>query len=102
METKRFKRLPYGISNFKRLRADNYIYVDKTRFIEYMEEENNPYQFFIRPRKFGKSLLFSMLSHYYDLNQAQDSRARSPYGPPVPPVQAVLRSGGGPTGQKPQ
>ena len=72
METKRFKRLPYGISNFKRLRADNYIYVDKTRFIEYMEEENNPYQFFIRPRKFGKSLLFSMLSHYYDLNQAQD------------------------------
>ncbi|MDR2563397.1 MAG: AAA family ATPase [Prevotellaceae bacterium] len=72
MESKKFKRLPYGISNFKRLREDDYMYVDKTRWIEYMEEENNPYQFFIRPRKFGKSLLFSMLSYYYDLKRADE------------------------------
>ncbi|MDR2627253.1 MAG: AAA family ATPase, partial [Dysgonamonadaceae bacterium] len=66
------KRLPYGSSNFGRLISDNYIYIDKTRFIELLENESNPYQFFIRPRKFGKSLFFSILDHYYDLNRADD------------------------------
>ncbi|MDR0415377.1 MAG: AAA family ATPase, partial [Prevotellaceae bacterium] len=64
------KRLPYGNSNFGSVIADGYCYVDKTRFIEQLEDENNKYQFFIRPRKFGKSLFFSTLSHYYDLNKA--------------------------------
>ena len=67
MEVKTFKRLPYGNSNFERLISDNYAYVDKTQFIEMLEREENPYQFFIRPRKFGKSLFLTMLSHYYDL-----------------------------------
>jgi hypothetical protein len=44
------------------------VYVDKTRFIELLERENNKNLFFTRPRKFGKSLFFSMLSHYYDVN----------------------------------
>jgi hypothetical protein len=44
--------------------------VDKTRFIELLENEANSYLFFTRPRKFGKSLFFSMLSHYYDINGA--------------------------------
>ncbi|MDR2814459.1 MAG: ATP-binding protein [Prevotellaceae bacterium] len=64
------KRLPYGISNFEDLIVKNYAYVDKTRFIALLEDENNPYQFFIRPRKFGKSLFFSLLSSYYDVNKA--------------------------------
>ncbi|MDR1382211.1 MAG: ATP-binding protein [Tannerella sp.] len=68
METKVFKRLPYGISNFKVLRNKNYAYVDKTRFIELLENESNPNRFFIRPRKFGKSLFLTMLRYYYDLN----------------------------------
>jgi hypothetical protein len=72
METKQFKRLPYGTSNFGRLITENYAYVDKTRFIERLENEANPYQFFIRPRKFGKSLFFTMLEHYYDANRKQD------------------------------
>ena len=67
MEEKKSKRLPYGTSNFERLIVENYAYVDKTRYIEMLENEQNPYQFFIRPRKFGKSLYFSMLSHYYDM-----------------------------------
>ncbi|MDR1336451.1 MAG: AAA family ATPase, partial [Tannerella sp.] len=53
-----FKRLPYGNSDFRRIVTQNYAYVDKTRFIEKLENESNPNQFFIRPRKFGKSLFF--------------------------------------------
>jgi hypothetical protein len=67
MDEKNFKRLPYGTSNFERLITENYVYVDKTPFIKMLENEQNPYQFFIRPRKFGKSLFFSILSHYYDI-----------------------------------
>ncbi|MDR2026610.1 MAG: ATP-binding protein [Prevotellaceae bacterium] len=70
METKKAKRLPYGNSNFESIRTENYVYIDKTRFIELLEQENNKNLFFIRPRKFGKSLFFSMLSHYYDIGQA--------------------------------
>ncbi|MDY5638783.1 MAG: AAA family ATPase, partial [Parabacteroides sp.] len=61
------KRIPYGMMNFGRLRRDNCYFVDKTRFIEQIEEANK-YFFFIRPRRFGKSLTLSMLSHYYDIN----------------------------------
>ncbi len=70
METKTVKRLPYGTSNFEKLIIENYAYVDKTWFLEQLENEVNSYQFFIRPRKFGKSLFFSLLEHYYDVNRA--------------------------------
>ncbi|MDR0413589.1 MAG: AAA family ATPase, partial [Dysgonamonadaceae bacterium] len=66
------KRLPYGNSNFGKIIEENYAYVDKTRFIESLENEPNKNQFFIRPRKFGKSLFYSTLYHYYDLNRASD------------------------------
>jgi hypothetical protein len=72
MEVKTFKQLPYGNANFESIRTGNYIYVDKTRFIEMLEGECNKYQFFIRPRKFGKSLFLSMLSHYYDMCRADN------------------------------
>ncbi|WP_055431324.1 AAA family ATPase [Candidatus Symbiothrix dinenymphae] len=72
MEAKTYKRLPYGISNFKSMRTDNYAYVDKTMYIEMLEKESNPNQFFIRPRKFGKSLFFTILAYYYDLNEAKN------------------------------
>ena len=63
------KRIPYGMMNFVAIREDNYYYVDKTRFIEKVEKSNR-YFFFIRPRRFGKSLTLSMLRHYYDINRA--------------------------------
>ena len=61
------KRIPYGMMNFVAVREDNCYYVDKTRFIEKIEKANK-YFFFIRPRRFGKSLTLSMLRHYYDIN----------------------------------
>ena len=63
------KRIPYGMMNFVAIREDNYYYVDKTRYIEKVEQSNR-YFFFIRPRRFGKSLTLSMLRHYYDINTA--------------------------------
>ena len=67
MSVKIFKQLPYGEQNFASVRTENYAYVDKTRYIEMLEKESNKRQFFIRPRKFGKSLFISMLSYYYDM-----------------------------------
>ena len=61
------KKIPYCISNFERIITKNFIYVDKTRFIELLEKEQSDYYFLIRPRKFGKSLFLSMLEHYYDI-----------------------------------
>jgi hypothetical protein len=72
METKVLKRLPGGVSDFKVLRSKNYAYVDKTRFIELLENESNPNRFFIRPRKFGKSLFLTMLRYYYDINGKEE------------------------------
>ena len=60
------KRIPYGMMNFIDVREDNCYYVDKTRFIP-MIEDANKYFFYIRPRRFGKSLTISMLHHYYDV-----------------------------------
>ncbi|MCL2283650.1 MAG: ATP-binding protein [Fibromonadales bacterium] len=65
----KFKKLPYGKSNFADVIEGGFAYVDKTRFIEMLENENNPTQFFVRPRRFGKSLFLSVLENYYDLNR---------------------------------
>jgi len=70
-----FKKLPYGKSNFADLIEQNYAYVDKTRFIELLENEDNSNQFFIRPRRFGKSLFLSILENYYDLNRKNQFEA---------------------------
>jgi hypothetical protein len=60
--------IPYGISDYKELRERGYYYIDKTRFIELIERQP-PYLFLIRPRRFGKSLLVSMLEAYYNINR---------------------------------
>ncbi|MDR3198707.1 MAG: ATP-binding protein [Planctomycetaceae bacterium] len=73
MIVKKNKKLPYGNANFRRVRTENnYVYVDKTRFIEMLEEESNSSQIFIRPRRFGKSLFLSVLAYYYDVNFADE------------------------------
>ena len=54
--------------NFVAVRRDDCYYVDKTRFIPVIEQANK-FFFYIRPRRFGKSLTFSMLKHYYDVLQ---------------------------------
>nr|MCR4918477.1 AAA family ATPase [Prevotella sp.] len=59
------KQLPLGISDFKRIASENYYFADKTMFIPRMEMASS-YLFLVRPRRFGKSLLLSMLRCYYD------------------------------------
>ena len=63
------KRIPYGMQNFEDVILENCYYVDKTPFIEDIEESNK-YFFYIRPRRFGKTLTLSMLENYYDINKA--------------------------------
>jgi hypothetical protein len=64
--TDEIKKIPYGISNYKRMREENFYYVDKTRYLKSVEEVGT-YLFFIRPRRFGKSLFLSMMEAYYDV-----------------------------------
>ena len=63
------KKLPYGISDYERIIEDNYYYVDKTNYIELLENLAEPYIMFLRPRKFGKTLFASVLENYYDINK---------------------------------
>ncbi|CAK8724259.1 PD-(D/E)XK nuclease superfamily protein [Candidatus Electrothrix aarhusensis] len=62
------KRILYGIANYAELVEKNGYFVDKTSWLAELEQVNNPV--FLRPRRFGKSLLCSLLNHYYDLNTA--------------------------------
>ena len=60
------KRIPYGMMNFVDVRERDCYFVDKTSFIPALEA-SNMFFFFIRPRRFGKSLTLTMLQHYYDV-----------------------------------
>ncbi len=62
------KLIPYGQSNYKTVATQNFYYVDKTRYLELLEQMGTRFLFFLRPRRFGKSLFVSMLRHYYDRN----------------------------------
>ena len=64
-------KIPYGISNFRRIRNEGYYYVDKTQYLAMMESRDS-FIFFVRPRRFGKSLFLSMMECYYDLNAKKD------------------------------
>ncbi len=64
-------RFPYGRADFYRLITDENYYVDRTAYIRLLEEKGDTL-LFLRPRRFGKSLLLSMLENYYDVNKADD------------------------------
>ena len=63
-------KMPYGISNFEELITEDYYYVDKTKYIEKLENLPEKRIMFLRPRKFGKTLFTSVLEYYYDKKQA--------------------------------
>ena len=63
-------KMPYGISNFEELITENYYYVDKTKYIEKLENLPEKRIMFLRPRKFGKTLFTSVLENYYDKKKA--------------------------------
>ncbi|MDG4594246.1 MAG: AAA family ATPase [Candidatus Contendobacter sp.] len=62
-------KFPYGLSDFATLIREGYFYQDRTDRIPLLEDAGRQL-IFIRPRRFGKSLLLSMLEHYYDVNRA--------------------------------
>ena len=62
------KGIPYGISDFNRMRNDNFYFVDKTRYLPLIEQMPS-YLSLIRPRRFGKSVFLSMMRTYYDISQ---------------------------------
>ena len=66
----KYKLLPYGISNYAQIKREGKYMVDKTKYLELMERAGN-FLFFIRPRRFGKSLFLSMMGSYYDI-EAKD------------------------------
>ena len=62
-------KMPYGISNYEKIVNDGYYYVDKTKYIEKLENLPETSIMFLRPRKFGKTLFTSVLENYYDKNK---------------------------------
>ncbi len=63
-------RIPYREADFRRIRLNRWLYVDKTRFVRPLEDER--YVFFIRPRRFGKTCWLSLLENYYDRRWARE------------------------------
>lgn len=61
------KKIPYGISDYEKLIRQDFYYVDKTMYLEELENIGRTLVF-LRPRRFGKTLFTSMMSYYYDIN----------------------------------
>ena len=66
------RKLPNGISNYETIVRENYIYVDKTMYIEKLENLSDRTIMFLRPRKFGKTLFTSTLECYYDVSKKEE------------------------------
>ena len=63
-------KFPYGMADFRQIVTQGYFYCDRTLAIPLLEQAQS--QLFIRPRRFGKSLLLSMLENYYDVARKND------------------------------
>ena len=68
----KYKLLPYGISNYAQIKREGKYMVDKTKYLELMERAGN-FLFFIRPRRFGKSLFLSMMNRITTSRQMTSS-----------------------------
>ena len=68
------KKLPIGISNFKKIIEDEYYYFDKTEFIENLFEEVSKIKLFTRPRRFGKTLNMSMIKYFFDIENKNENK----------------------------
>ena len=71
--SKPFPRIPYGVADFRTIRREGLLYVDKTRFVRDLEDERHV--FLLRPRRFGKSCWVSILEHYYDRTRKSNFNA---------------------------
>ena len=62
------RQIPYGVINFERIIKNNFLYIDKTKYIEKLEATPDlATSFYLRPGRFGKSLFTSMLNYYYGI-----------------------------------
>ena len=61
------KKIPIGIDDFKKIRENNYYYIDKTNFIEEIGKNVGKTLLFTRPRRFGKTLNMSMIKYFFDI-----------------------------------
>ena len=66
------KRIPYAVSNLEQIRNESYYFVDKTEYLEKLENYMTPV--FLRPRRFGKTLWCSVQECYYDINRKDKFR----------------------------
>jgi hypothetical protein len=66
MNAKKIKRIAYGVTDYEKIVLDYSYYVDKTKYLKSIEEVGD-YLFFIRPRRFGKTLFLSTMETYYDI-----------------------------------
>ena len=60
-------KLPVGIENFEEIRTDGYYYIDKTKLIEQLLDNQGKVNLFTRPRRFGKTLNMSMLKYFFEI-----------------------------------
>lgn len=60
------RKLPVGIQSFNVIREEGYLYVDKTDMVWKLANQGLKYNFFIRPRRFGKSVLVDTLQAYFE------------------------------------
>ena len=63
------KKIPTGIKSFRKLREENYYFVDKTRMIKDFLERGSEVTLVTRPRKFEKTINMSMLSEFFDITK---------------------------------
>lgn len=66
MANNEFRKLPVGIQSFNVIREEGYLYVDKTDIIWNLANKGRQYNFLIRPRRFGKSVLVDTLQAYFE------------------------------------
>ena len=63
------RKIPYGQINFETIIQENLLYIDKTDYIEKLESDiDYRNAFYLRPRRFGKSLFTIMLNYYYAID----------------------------------
>ena len=68
------KKLPIGISDFKKIIDGNYYYFDKTELIKSIIGESGEVKLFTRPRRFGKTLNMSMIKYFFDIENKDKNK----------------------------
>ena len=65
----RMKAIPIGISDYRKLRQNDYYYVDKTLIIKEFLEKKSQVTLITRPRRFGKTINMSMMAEFFDITK---------------------------------